>query len=147
MSIEALIFSPLIILMNIMTVAFSIKNRLQLSNADSETIRARQKAELRLVVVGIIISLSYVSSVVLLALWQFSNSNLLPFDSYQMSQVYYDSFDTFTLCNPYLLLILSEATRTEFFRFLGYKQGVTEVTNLTANRSTTNARQIRVRRV
>jgi hypothetical protein len=124
--------------MNVMTVAISIKNRRQISNTNSEMTGTRKKVEMRLAVVGIIISMSYVSSVVFLALFYLASSNFLRLDDDEMSNLFYDSFDTLTLCNPYLLLILSQATRIAFFRFINCKNVLTEDTNQTIIRTTTN---------
>ncbi len=131
--------------MNIMSVVISVKIRRQISTGESEISKARKNAEVRLAVVGLIISASYVSSVVFLFLWELATSNVLSIDGDEMSNLYYDSFDTFTLCNPYLLLILSGTTRTAFFRFIDCRRFVNKVTNQTtrATRITRIASSVR----
>jgi hypothetical protein len=140
--LEVLIIAPLVIILNVLTVAISFNNRRQMPNRDRETFQARKKIEMRLAVVNIIISVSYVSSVIFSTLWGATNAfPNAPINGDVMSYWYYISFHTFTMCNPYILLILSTATRNEFLRFITCKYGV----NVSINPTNLSVRAITVR--
>jgi hypothetical protein len=74
--------------------------------------------ELKLAIVGAIISVSYLTSAVFLFLYTMGSTDKLSVDPEQMMNLYYISFDIFTMCNPYLLLFLSSTVRGEFVSFL-----------------------------
>jgi hypothetical protein len=120
--IEACLCAPFVVIMNFMAVVISVRNRHQITNTESEINEGRRKAELRLLIVGIIISVSYVSSVIFITLCQLAYKNLIPLNGDEMLIWYYNTFDIFTLCNPYILLILSEITRKAFLSFILCKQ-------------------------
>ncbi len=89
-----------------------------MNDTESETTRARRKVEVRLLIVGIIISASYMTSIVFATLGNLASMNWIPLNAYEMYAWYYRMFDIFTMCNPYVLLILSEVTRKAFLSFI-----------------------------
>ncbi len=119
-----------------------MKNRGLLSNAESEVINERKRAEQRLAVVGIIISVSYVSSVVFISLAELGGLNVLPtVNADIMTNWYYNSFDTFTMCNPYILLVLSSVARSAFLRFVTCKGVAIDATRPSLTLNSSNVRQ------
>jgi len=117
--------APFITVMNILTIASSRKYRLNVQHQDSEESKKRKKTEIRLFVLGFVVSASYVTSELFIVLYTLSLWKISVFADINddlMYTWYMRFYDFFSMCDPYLLVFLSPTVRAKFFQMLSFNR-------------------------
>lgn len=114
--------------MNVLIVVYMRKSNQARRNLDRNNLNrddSSRKQEIRLTVVGCVLSGTYTTAAMAQVLAWVTILGIIPYsdDLIEFSYEWFlNFFDIFTLCNPYLLLFLSSAARRQFFDFLGIKK-------------------------